>query len=144
MAKSTAASNSILALIYNAVAWANMADNAAVAPLTNIYIGLHTGALVAGDAQNVNEATYGAYARLAIPRTTGGFAVPSAGSTNNVALAQFLECTSGTNTITHVSTGVAASGATAVLHTGALSASRTVSAGIQPQFAAAAMSIAES
>jgi hypothetical protein len=144
MGKSTSASNSILALIYNAVAWANMADNADTGPLANIYIGLHTGPVAAGDAQTVNEATYGAYARLAIPRTTSGFEVPAAGSTSNAALAQFLECTSGSNTITHVSTGVSASGAGAVLHSGALSASRTVSAGIQPQFAANALVVTES
>jgi hypothetical protein len=144
MGKSSAASNSILALIYNAVAWANMADNAATGPLANIYIGLHTGAIAAGDNQTVNEATYGAYARLAIPRTTSGFEVPSLGSTHNKALAQFLECTSGSNTITHVSTGVAASGASAVLHAGALSSPRTVSAGIQPQFAASALVVTES
>lgn len=144
MGKSYAASNSILALIYNAVAWANMADNAGASPLTNLYVGLHTGAVAAGDSQTVNEATYGAYARLAIPRTTGGFEVPLLGSTSNKALAQFLECTSGSNAITHVSIGVAASGAGAVLHAGALSASRTVSAGIQPQFAANALVVTES
>jgi hypothetical protein len=144
MGKSTAASNSILALIYNAVAWANMADNAATAPLANIYIGLHTGPVAAGDSQTVNEATYGAYARLAIPRTTSGFTVPSGGVTRNTALAQFLECTSGSNAITNVSTGVTPSGAGAVLHSGALSAARTVSAGIQPQFAANALVITES
>lgn len=32
MPKSTSASNSILALVYNATAWANVADNASASP----------------------------------------------------------------------------------------------------------------
>lgn len=145
MGKSTASSNSILALIYNAVAWANLADNTATSPLTNIYISLHKGAVAVGDSQTANEADYGNYTRLAIARTTAGFEVPSGGSTSNKALAQFLECNGGSNVITHVATGTAASPtAGIVLHTGALSSPRTVSAGIQPQFAPNALVITES
>jgi len=144
MGKSTAGANNILNLICRAVAWANMADNAAVSPYSNLYIGLHTGSLAVGDDQSVNEATFGAYARLAIARTTGGWSAPSGGSLSNAALAQFLECTSGTNLITHVSVGVAASGASLVIWSGALTASRTISSGIQAQFAAGALVITES
>lgn len=42
MPKSTATCNSILALMYNATAWANVADNAASSPLANTYLALHT------------------------------------------------------------------------------------------------------
>jgi hypothetical protein len=142
--KSYDTSNSILALIYRAVAWANLADNTATAPLTNIYISLHTGAIAAGDSQTMNEATYGAYARLAIPRTTAGFEVPANGATSNKALAQFIECISGSNAITHVATGTDITGAGRVLHAGALTSPRTISSGIQPQFAVNALQITES
>ena len=144
MGKSTSAANSLLNLLCRAVAWANMADNAASSPYTNLYIGLHTGAVAPGDDQSVNEATFGAYARLAIARTTGGWTAPSGGSLSNAALAQFVECTSGSNLITHVSIGVASSGASLVLWSGALTASRTISSGIQAQFAASALVVTES
>ena len=42
MPKSTTTCNNLLKLIFNAVAWANMADNAAASPLTNLYLSLHT------------------------------------------------------------------------------------------------------
>jgi hypothetical protein len=61
----------------------------------------------------------------------------------NAALVQFPQCTSGSETITHVGVGLATSGSTTLLYKGALSASLAVSSGIQPQFAASALSIAE-
>lgn len=138
------ASNAFLNLLYRAVAWANVADNAATSPLTNIYVSLHTGAVAAGDSQTTNEATYGAYARLAIPRTTSGFVAPSNGVLSNAALAQFVECSGGSNAITHVALGTDVSGAGHVLHAGALTSPRTISAGIQPQFAISALQVTES
>ena len=42
MPKSTSVCNSILALIYNATPWANVADNAASSPLTAIAMALAT------------------------------------------------------------------------------------------------------
>lgn len=143
MPKSTVTCNDILALIFNTTAWADIAENDSSTPATNLYIRLHTGALAAGDPGNTNEATYGAYAALAVVRTTVGWTVPSLGQTKNAALAQFVECTSGSNLITHVSVNKAASGAGACLYSGALAASRTVSAGIQPQFAANALTVSE-
>ena len=140
MGKSTSTSNSILALIYNAVAWANIADNAGSSPRTYIEIALHTGTVAVGDAQTVNEANFGAYARLQIARSTSGFEVPASGSTSNKTLAQFLECTGGTNVITNVSTG---HGGT-VLHTGTLSSPRTISSGIRAQFGANQLVVSES
>jgi hypothetical protein len=135
MGMATNAANSLLSLLLRAQNWANVADNAASSPLATLYIGLHTGALTAGDAQNVNEATFGSYARKGIGRNTTDFAAPSSKSCSNATLQQFSECTSGTNTITDVSLGVASSGATDVWFYGSLSASRTISSGIRAQFA---------
>jgi hypothetical protein len=143
MPKSTQTCNDVLALIFNGTAWADIAENDSSSPAANLYVRLHTGAVAAGDAGNTNEATYGAYAALAVVRTTSGWAVPSGGATSNAALAQFVECTSGSNVITHVSVNKASSGAGACLYAGALAASRTVSAGIQPQFAAGALDVTE-
>lgn len=143
MPKSTATCNSILALIFNSTAWADIAENDTSAPATNLYLSLHT-ASPSGDDQTSNEATYGGYARIAVSRNgTGGWDAPSGGATANAALAQFAECSSGSNVITHVSIGTASSGAGHILYSGALSASRTISSGIQPQFADSALTVTE-
>ena len=144
MAKSTLTCNSVLALIFNATAWANVADNASSSPFTNLYLSLHTADPGVGNNQTTNEANYTGYARLAVARTTGGWAVPASAATSNAALAQFAICSAGTNTITHVAIGTASSGAGTVLYAGALTASRAISAGIQPQFAASALTVTES
>jgi len=143
MPKSTAASNSIINLMYRAVAWANVADNAAASPLTNVYVALHTADLTAStNSQAEDETAYTDYARQAVARSTG-WAAASGGATENAATISFPQCGASGATLTHVSTGVGASGATAVWHYGALNSSLAVSSGITPQFAAGALTITE-
>lgn len=144
MPKSTPTCNSIVNLMYRAAAWANVADNASSSPLTNTYVALHTGDLTAGtNSQAQNETAYTNYARVAVARSTGWDAA-SAGATANSALMQFPQCGASGATLTHVSTGVGSSGATAVWHYGALNSSLAVANGITPQFAAGALTITES
>jgi len=143
MPKSTATCNSILALMYNATAWANVADNAAASPATNTYVSLHTASPGTGDGQTTNETAYTNYVRLAIARTTGGWSAPSGGETANAALAQFAQCGVTGATLTHVATGTGSGGAGHVWHQGALNSSIAVSSGIQPQFAIGALTITE-
>jgi hypothetical protein len=134
MSTSVATANSILDLIYRAAAWADIAENDGTSPATVLDIALHTAA-PATNSQTSNEATYGGYARVSVARSGAGWSAPSGGSLSNAALIQFAECVSGSNTITHVSVGVGGT----IIHFGALSASRAVSTGIQPQFAASAL-----
>ena len=134
MSTSTYFANAQLNLFYRSVAVTDLAQNDASSPATVLDVALHTAAPV-GDLQSSNECAHGGYARKTIDRTGTGFAVPASKATNNVALLQFNECSSGSETITHVSIGSGGN----ILHFGALSASRAVSAGIQPQFAAAAL-----
>lgn len=144
MAKSTSACNSILALIFNATAWADIAENDSSAPLSNLYVCLHTDTPGVGGNQTTNEATYGAYARKAVARSVAGWIAPVGGSTSNAALFQFDECNGGTNTIQYVSIGTTGgSGAGLVLYAGALSSPRSVSTGIQPQFNQNALVVTE-
>lgn len=144
MPKSTPTCNSIINLMYRATAWANVADNAASGPLTNTYVGLHTADLTAGtNSQAEDETAYTNYARQAVARSTGWDAA-SGGATANAGTISFPQCGASGATLTHVSTGVGSSGATAVWHYGALNASLTVSSGITPQFAAGALTITES
>lgn len=100
-------------------------------------------ALFTGDpgetASLAAEADYTGYARVALTKATAW--TGSASPFNNAALIQFGACTAGTNAITHFAVVDTASGAVSMMVSGALSATLNVSAGIQPQFAAAALSI---
>lgn len=117
MSKSNASENDYLKLIYNATAIANIADNAAASPLTNIYVALHTADPGEAGVQNTSECAYTSYARVAVARTTGGWTVTN-NSVSPVANVDFPACTGGTESAMYFSTGVAASGATKILHKG--------------------------
>jgi hypothetical protein len=143
MPKATAACNSVVNLMYRATAWANVADNAAASPFTNVYVALHTGNLTAATNQQTdNETAYTNYARQAGARSTGWDAA-SGGATANSATISFPQCGVTGATLTHVSTGTAVSGVGTVWHYGALNSSLVVSAGITPQFAAGALTVTE-
>jgi hypothetical protein len=126
--------NSILDLIYRAIAWADMAQNDGSAPATVLDIGLHTNA-PATALQSSNEATFGSYARVSINRDASGWTAASGGSLSNLSTINFTAATSGPQTITHVSVGYGGT----IIHYGALVASRTVDSGISLQFAASAL-----
>lgn len=143
MPKSTATCNSLLALFFNATTFANIADNAAASPVGNLYLSLHTSTPGVGGSQTTNETAYTNYVRLAVVRTTSGWAVPSAGSTSNAALAQFAQCGVTGASITHVAIGTAASGTGTVLYAGALNSTLAVANLIQPQFAIGALTVTE-
>lgn len=144
MPKSTSASNSILALIFNATTWNEIAENDSSSPATNLYLSLHTADPGVGGAQTTNETSYTNYARIAVVRTTSGWDAPSGGATANAALAQFAQCGASGATLTHVAIGTASSGTGLVLYAGALTSSLAVANGIQPQFAAGALDVTES
>jgi hypothetical protein len=143
MAKSTATCTSLLALLFNGTAFADIAENDSSGPLGTLYVSLHTDSPGTGGSQLTNEANYSSYARLGIVRTAGGWTVAS-GQAKNTALAQFIECDGGSNIITHVAIGTDSSGAGRVLYAGSLSAPRTISSGIQAQFNALALVVTES
>ena len=143
MPKSTLTCNAILALIFNATAWADMAENDTSAPNTNLYVSLHTADPGVGNNQTTNETAYTNYARVAVLRTTGGWDVPASGATQNAALIQFAQCGITGAALTHVAIGTASGGAGTVLYAGALSSPLTVANGIQPQFAAGALDVSE-
>jgi hypothetical protein len=85
------------------------------------------------------EATYTGYARVALTKASSW--TGSASPFTNTNLIQFGACTAGTNAITHFAVVDTASGAVAMMISGALTATLNVSSGIQPQFSAGALSI---
>ena len=142
MSKGNTFENDFLKLIFNGTAIANIADNAASSPLTNLYVSLHTGDPGEAGSQTTSEAAYTSYARVAVSRDSGGWTV-SGNAVSNTALIQFPQCTGGSETITHFAVGTASSSTGKVLYKGALSSSLAVSSGIQPQFAIGDLDITE-
>ena len=133
MSKSNATESDFLALTFTATAlpWA---------AATDLDIHLHTADPGEAGIATTSEATYTSYAAVTVSRSGSAWTV--AGNTvTNDNLIQFPQCTGGSNTITHVS--ITPSGSTQILYSGALNSSLAVSNGIQPQFAASALSIQE-
>lgn len=131
MSKSNSYETSILALLFNATAIANIADNAASGPLTNLYVSLHTADPGEAGSQTTSEATYTSYARVAVARTSGGWVI-TGNSVSPAAAITFPEATGGTNTITHFGVGTASSGAGVLLYSGTVTPSLSVSTGVTP------------
>jgi hypothetical protein len=119
--------NSVLGLILNGTPIANIADNAASAPLGNLYLALHTADPgETGAAQTTNEATYPGYARLAVPRTPGSpqWTITGASPTSATCGEKSMPVSTGAGTtVTHWSLGTTASGAGAIIFKGPLAAS---------------------
>ena len=85
------------------------------------------------------EANYTGYARVALTKATAW--TGSVSPFTNANLIQFGACTAGTNALTHFSVVDTASGAVNMMISGALASTLNVSSGIQPQFAAGALSV---
>lgn len=142
MSKGNTFENDWLLLIFNATAIANIADNAATSPLTNLYVSLHTGDPGEAGSQTTNECAYTSYARVAVARSGSGWTVSGASVTNAGAVA-FPAATGGSETATHFAVGTAASSTGKILYSGALTASLAISSGITPQFAIGQLSVTE-
>ena len=136
MSISNTTETAILALIFNATAWANYADNAASSPQTNIHVALHEAD--PGDAgdMSTNEADYVSYARVNVARTSGGWTV-TGGSVSPVSNIDFPAGTGGTGTVTHFSTGKTGGGATAILWSGTVTPNIVTGNGITPRLTTA-------
>ena len=104
---------------------------------TNLWIALHTADPGEAGTAVTSEATYGSYARVSLVRATD-FTV-SGNQVSNAILEQFPQCSSGSETITYASIVTTASGAGTIIARAALTSSITVSTGVQPQFAANAL-----
>jgi len=134
MSKGNTYENDLLKLLFNATAIANIADNAASSPLTNLAVALHTADPGEAGDQTTSEATYTSYARVNVARTSGGWTV-TANSVSPVATISFPACTGGTNTITHFSVGATGGGATKIFYSGTVTPNMSVSTGVTPQLA---------
>lgn len=141
MSKGNTFENDVLLLTFNAT----LASHLGVLSTTgnaNLYVSLHTGDPGEGGSQTTSECAFGSYARQAVARTGSGWTV-SGNTADNAATISFPECSSGSETVTHVAIGTSVSGTGQILYSGALNASRSVSSGITLQFAAGSLEVTE-
>lgn len=103
----------------------------------NFWVALYTADPGEAGTATTNEATYISYARVVVSRTTG-FSV-TGNVVENVALLQFPQSTGAGVTCTYFAIVTTASGAGQIILRGALSSSLPTDSGIQPQFAAGAL-----
>lgn len=136
MSKGNTFENDILALIFNATAIANIADNAASSPLSDLYVSLHTGDPGEGGNQTTSECAYTSYARVAVARSGSGWAV-SGNSVSPASNIDFPQATGGTETGAYAAIGTAASGTGKILYSGAISPSISISTGVTPRLTTA-------
>jgi hypothetical protein len=130
--KSATYSGQLLALLFNATAIPNIAINATSSPLTNLYVSLHTADPTASGNQTTSEVSYTGYARVAVARTSGGWAVSG---TNVVPVANIIfpsPTGTPTQTATNWAVGVASSGASTILYTGPIAPAIVITAGLPP------------
>lgn len=132
MSKGNTFENDFLKLVFNATAIANIADNAALSPLTNLQVSLHTADPGETGDQTTSETAYTSYARVAVARTSGGWTVTN-NSVSPVANIDFPACTGGTETATHFGIGTASSGAGKLLYKGTITPNINISAGVTPR-----------
>ncbi len=143
MPKSTTTCNNILALIYNATPWANIADNASSSPIATIYMALATASYTGASNASANETAYTNYVRQSVARTTSGWTAPASGSTSNAAAFEYPQCGVTGSIITSAAT-CKTTGASEIFHYGDLNSPIAVSNQIQPRFPIGSVTITES
>ena len=136
MSKSNVYETAILQLLFNATPIPNVADNASVAPLTELFVSLHTASPGEAGDQSTNEISYTGYARVGVARTSGGWTITGNSVSPNADIT-FGEMTGGTGgTITHAAVGRAASGGNDIFYYGTVTPNIAVSTGVTPKIAA--------
>lgn len=131
MSKGNTFENDILKLVFNATAIANIADNAASSPLTDLFVALHTADPGEAGDQTTSEIAYTSYARVSVARTSGGWTV-TGNSVSPVANISFPAGTGGSGTATHASVGTLTSGAGKILYKGTVTPNIVCGNGITP------------
>ena len=130
--------NDLVKLIFNAVAIANVADNAGSSPLTQLWVGLHTADPTDAGTQGSNEGGYAQYTRISVARSTAGWKVTNNGA-SPVANIDYPQNTStSTGSFTHASIGVT-SGSTSgkIIASGSISPAINFSQNVTPRLTTA-------
>lgn len=132
MSKGDTFENDLLKLIFNGTTISDLAQNAA-APVTDLYVALHTADPADAGNQATNETAYTGYARVAVARSGSGWTI-TGNSVSPTANIDFGTCTASPGAaITHASIGMLASGAGKILYSGALTPNITMAVGVAPR-----------
>jgi len=130
----------ILKLTFQAVAWANYADNAATTPQTGVGVSLHTADPADAGDSTTSEVAYTGYGRVNVARTTAGW-TESSGTVVPAANIDFTAGTGGTGVVTHFATSkttaAVPTGAQAILWSGTVSPSINTGNGVTPRLTTA-------
>lgn len=143
MSMTNAAEANLLNLLFLNIDWANIGDAGGLqnsATAGSFYVSLHTADPGEAGNQSTSETAYTSYARVAVARAGGGWTL-TAQTISNTALVQFPQCTGGSSTVSYFGIGTDSSGAGNLLMSGPLTSSLSISNGIQPQFAAGALTV---
>jgi hypothetical protein len=134
----------LLKLLLNATPIANVADNAASSPLTNLYVALHTADPTASGNQTSSEISYTSYARVAVSRSNGSptWTVTGASASPNSNIT-FATATGGSGTATYFSIGSSISGTGKLYYVGTITPSIVVTTGVTPIIAASVTNVTE-
>lgn len=131
MSKGNNLENDILALIFNATAIPDLAENDSTSPATNLSVALHTADPGEAGTQATNETAYTGYSRVNVARTSGGWTV-TGNSVSPAANIDFGECTASPGgALTHWSVGTGV--ANELLYSGTLSPNITMAVGVIPR-----------
>lgn len=129
---STTFANDLIKLLLTRAAIANIADDAATAPLANLYLGLHTADPGPAGTQETSSVVYTGYARIPVARQAAAWVI-----TNNVARPasrlEFGEMTGGSESLaTWLTVGTSLAGPGKVLLRGRLSPDIQLRLGVIP------------
>jgi len=149
MSKSSAFENSLLLLLFNNTAIANVGDASgipAAATAGNLFIRLYTSAIAVDDDTIGTECAYTGYVSfgVAVPRSGAGWTV-STNNASNAAAITFGACTAGSETVRYFAiwkTNVDGTAANRI-YWGQLTSDLAVSSGITPEFAIGALDVNE-
>lgn len=138
MSKSDAFEAAILDLLFLNVNIANLGDagglRGSVAP-GQLFVAFHTADPgEAGSAQTTSEVSYTGYARAGVARSGAGW-VRTGNIIRPAATVNLPQCTAGTQTATHFSIGIAATGAGMILYKGTLNPNIAIAPSVTPQLA---------
>lgn len=145
MSKGNTFENEWLLHVFQNAAIALIGDASGLQPSAtagSLYVSLHTADPGEAGNQTTSESAYGAYARVAVARTAGGWTVTGNAVENNAAVT-FPQCTSGVEAITHWAVGTASSGSGKVLYKGSFTVPLAVAVNITPQIPAGQLDITE-
>lgn len=137
MSKGNTFENDLLNLIFQGTDIALLADNATTAPLTNLFVSLHTADPGEAGDQGTSESAYTAYARQSVARTNTGWAVAAAVA-SPVANIDFAEATNTGPNITHFAIGdLTAATSGKLMYSGTVTPNINIQLGVTPRLTTA-------